>query len=95
MTEDKNAASRLAIATVDPDRRGFVDTRELDLLEEIIGRERAVEALEFGWRMKSKGFNVHVSGPALRPARSSISPPLTIDGGRDAPAGARSAARPR
>lgn len=48
---------------VEVDRLGFGDTSELEPLEETIGQERAVEALEFGLRMQSAGFNIYVSGP--------------------------------
>ena len=48
---------------VDPKQLGFADTGELEPLVETIGQERAVEALEFGLRMKSQGFNIYVSGP--------------------------------
>jgi lon-related putative ATP-dependent protease len=49
--------------TVDAAQLGFEDTSKLDPLTEIIGQERAVEALEFGLNMKSPGFNLYVSGP--------------------------------
>ncbi|MCP9443440.1 MAG: AAA family ATPase, partial [Nitrospira sp.] len=42
---------------------GLEHTGELEPLTDIIGQERAVEALEFGLSMKSAGFNVYVSGP--------------------------------
>ena len=48
---------------VDPGQLGFEDTSELEPLTDIIGQERAVEALEFGLQMKSAGFNLYVSGP--------------------------------
>ncbi|MBI3603065.1 MAG: AAA family ATPase [Nitrospirae bacterium] len=49
--------------SVHVERLGFKDTSELVPLEEPLGQERAVEALEFGLRMPSPGFNVYVSGP--------------------------------
>ena len=49
--------------SVDPKRLGFVDTSELTPLDETIGQDRAVEALEFGLRMPSAGFNIYVAGP--------------------------------
>jgi len=49
---------------IDPGQLGLEDTSELEPLVEIIGQERAVEALEFGLSMKSAGFNLYVSGPA-------------------------------
>jgi len=48
---------------IDPGQLGLEDTSELEPLVEIIGQERAVEALEFGLSMKSAGFNLYVSGP--------------------------------
>ncbi len=63
MDKFKLPASMLA-PTVEPSRLGFADTSELDPLDDIIGQERAVEALEFGLRMQSAGFNLYVSGPA-------------------------------
>ena len=48
---------------VDPAQLGFDDTSELEPLNEIIGQERAVEALEFGLHMKGPGFNLYVAGP--------------------------------
>jgi lon-related putative ATP-dependent protease len=49
---------------IDPGQLGLEDTSELEPLTDIIGQERAVEALEFGLGMKSSGFNLYVSGPA-------------------------------
>ncbi len=48
---------------VEPGHLGFEDTSELEPLNEIIGQERAVEALDFGLQMNSGGFNLYVSGP--------------------------------
>ncbi|HSA84616.1 MAG TPA: ATP-binding protein [Nitrospira sp.] len=58
----KIPASMLA-PVINPGQLGFEDTGELEPLTEIIGQERAVEALEFGLNMKSPGFNIYVSGP--------------------------------
>ncbi len=51
------------VPAIDPERLGFADTTELDPLEETIGQERPVEALEFGLHMRNPGFNIFVSGP--------------------------------
>ena len=59
----KLSASALTPA-IDPESLGFSDTSELPPLQERIGQERAVEALEFGPQMASTGFNVYVCGPA-------------------------------
>ncbi len=37
-------------------------TAELEPLKEIIGQDRAVKALQFGLRIRDKGFNIYVSG---------------------------------
>ena len=58
----KIPVSMLAPA-IEADRFGFTDTRQVAPLDETIGQERAVEALEFGLRMESAGFNIYVSGP--------------------------------
>jgi lon-related putative ATP-dependent protease len=64
MTEDKfKIPVSMLSPSVDPTQLGFEDTSELEPLTEIIGQERAVEALEFGLQIKGPGFNVYVSGP--------------------------------
>ena len=40
----------------------FKDTSALDPLEEIIGQERAVEAIDFGLNMKGPDYNIFVTG---------------------------------
>nr|MDA3843459.1 AAA family ATPase [Candidatus Kapabacteria bacterium] len=40
----------------------FKTTEELEPLEEIVGQERAVEAIRLGAGLKSKGYNIFVSG---------------------------------
>ena len=39
-------------------------TAELEPLQQIIGQDRAVKALQFGLKMKDGGFNIYVSGMA-------------------------------
>ena len=48
---------------VDVDSLGFADTSELSPLEEPLGQTRAKEALDFGLKIKSHGFNIYASGP--------------------------------
>ena len=48
---------------IDVESLGFADTSELPALEEPVGQNRALEALDFGLRMKSPGFNIYASGP--------------------------------
>ncbi|MGA6828742.1 Lon protease family protein [Nitrospira sp. NS4] len=65
MTTDKfKVPVSMLSPLIDPSQFGFEDTGELEPLTEIIGQERAVEALDFGLHMKSPGFNLYVSGPA-------------------------------
>lgn len=40
----------------------FKTTAELEPLDGIIGQERAVKALEFGLKIKTRGYNVYISG---------------------------------
>lgn len=63
MSDKHTLPASLLAPNVDPGRLGFEDTSEIEPLEETIGQERAVEALEFGLQMNSSGFNIFVSGP--------------------------------
>lgn len=40
----------------------FNSTEEIEPIREIIGQERAVQALEFGLKMKRKGYNIYAAG---------------------------------
>jgi len=46
----------------DPDSFNFKTTRELEIYDDVVGQERARKALEFGLRVKNKGFNIFASG---------------------------------
>jgi lon-related putative ATP-dependent protease len=46
----------------DPKFFKFKDTSELDPLAEVIGQQRAVQAIDFGLNMKSPGYNIFVTG---------------------------------
>ncbi len=46
----------------DPKKFEFKTTRELEKFDGIIGQERALSALKFGLKVKSKGFNIFASG---------------------------------
>ncbi|MBI4497862.1 MAG: AAA family ATPase [Chloroflexi bacterium] len=46
----------------DPERFPFVCTDELNPLDEFIGQERALRALEFGLAMDRPGYNIFVTG---------------------------------
>lgn len=72
---------------VDASRLGFSDTSVLTPLEEPLGQQRAVEALEFGLTITSPGFNIFATGPmgtgkwsivkrmVQRMARAGVAPP--------------------
>jgi predicted ATP-dependent protease len=47
----------------DPASLGFATTAELDDLEEVVGQDRAVEAVEFAVRMHRPGYNLYALGP--------------------------------
>ena len=40
----------------------FETTEEVPPLEDIIGQERAVKAMDFGLRIKQHGYNIYISG---------------------------------
>lgn len=48
----------------DPKLFEFESTKEIEPQEEIITQKRAEKSLDFGLEMKSKGFNLFVSGPS-------------------------------
>ena len=65
----------------DPNALGFKTTAEVESLEDTIGQERAVSALEMGLEIGAPGFNVFVSGApgtgrssTLRSRLNSIAP---------------------
>ncbi len=41
----------------------FETTETIPPLEDIIGQERAVKALDFGLKIKNKGYNIYMAGP--------------------------------
>ncbi len=49
---------------IDPDRLGAVSTAELEPVAQLIGQERAVEAVRFGMSIRRQGYNLFVLGPA-------------------------------
>ncbi len=48
----------------DPDQLDFETTADLDVLKEVIGQPRAVEAMEFGLSIDEAGYNIFALGPA-------------------------------
>ena len=49
---------------IDPARLGASSTAELEPVAQLIGQERAVEAVRFGMSIRRQGFNLFVLGPA-------------------------------
>lgn len=47
-----------------PEEFSFKTTAELSPLEGIIGQDRAVKAFDFGLKVKIKGYNIYMAGPA-------------------------------
>lgn len=45
------------------DQFEFFSTQDLSELTEIVGQDRAVEAIDFGMNINAGGFNVFVLGP--------------------------------
>lgn len=56
--------------TCDPQQLGFRTTADLPYSDQIIGQERAVEAIQFGLDIESPGFNIFVMGPVGTGRRS-------------------------
>lgn len=48
--------------TCDLDNIKFNSTEDIEPIRDIIGQDRAVQAIEFGLNMKQKGYNVYVAG---------------------------------
>ena len=48
----------------DPEQLGFATTADLREIAEILGQERAVDALTFGMGMRSEGYNLFALGPS-------------------------------
>ncbi|MEG1142113.1 MAG: AAA family ATPase [Clostridia bacterium] len=44
------------------DKINFNTTKDITPIKEIIGQDRAVQAIEFGLKMKQKGYNIYVAG---------------------------------
>lgn len=48
-----------------PDDLPFQSTAELELIpEQVVGQERAIDAIQFGMGMKASGYNIFIAGPA-------------------------------
>lgn len=56
----------------DPGQFKFKNTADLPELEQVVGQERAVEAIRFGIGIKQGGFNLYVLGPDRSGKRSVV-----------------------
>jgi len=65
------------VTRTDPDSLPFKTTDELDSLDNVIGQQRAVDAIEFGIQVDKSGFNLFALGPAGIGKQSTITQYLT------------------
>ncbi|HUI75221.1 MAG TPA: hypothetical protein VLX32_09765 [Candidatus Acidoferrum sp.] len=63
MTQKGGLAPEVLYNLCDPAHLPFPTTAELEDLGEILGQERAIEAVEFGLRMQRQGINLFLFGP--------------------------------
>ena len=67
MSDDKTSVVALTIEDLpnccDAKQFDFETTNDLETLSEIIGQDRALEAIRFGLGMNSEGYNLYVLGP--------------------------------
>jgi lon-related putative ATP-dependent protease len=59
-------------AVCDPDQFQFQTTAALEPVDEVIGQERAIEAILFGVAIRRPGFNVFAFGPAGTGKRTAV-----------------------
>ena len=63
MTASKSLPPEALAPLTDPEALGFESTDELADLEEVIGQDRAVEAVRFGIGIRQDGYNMFALGP--------------------------------
>jgi len=63
MTKDQALHSDQLYRRCDPKQLPFETTEELADLKEIIGQERALEAVHFGINIQNSGYNIYALGP--------------------------------
>ena len=64
MTKHSSLPAEELFRACDSSRLGFETTAQLEPLEELVGQDRAVEAVEFGIGIRRDGFNLFAAGPA-------------------------------
>jgi len=62
MTRFKELSPDQLASRIDPSTFDFKSTKDVESLENVIGQERAVKALEFGLNIKNKSYNIFVTG---------------------------------
>jgi len=62
----------------DPDQFTFETTAELEDLEEVIGQERAVDAIRFAISIQQPGYNLFALGPNGTGKHTSVQHSLTL-----------------
>ncbi|MEM7345875.1 MAG: ATP-binding protein [Chloroflexota bacterium] len=77
MTAIQPLKAELLCHNCDPEQFTFTTTAELPLLEDVIGQERAVEALRFGIGIQREGYNLFAMGPQGTGKHSAIDRFLT------------------
>ncbi len=68
---------------VDAARFGFKTTADIEPIKGLIGQDRALEALDFGTRMRAHDFNIFVVGPPASGKRTAVTSQL-IDAAKTA-----------
>jgi predicted ATP-dependent protease len=63
---------RLLRKTLNPSDLNFITTNEIKPLTEFFGQKRAIEAIDFGIKIKSRGYNLYAMGPSGVGKRSLI-----------------------
>ncbi|HSD59530.1 MAG TPA: AAA family ATPase [Burkholderiales bacterium] len=63
MTKIRPLEPEKLLRRCDPSSFGFATTDELEDLQEVLGQERAVEAVRFGIGIRRDGYNLYVLGP--------------------------------
>jgi lon-related putative ATP-dependent protease len=62
MSKVKGLSYKLTRNECDPKTLKFKDTSELEPLDDIIGQERALKAMQFGVQIKAPGYNIFMCG---------------------------------
>jgi len=68
----KRLTPDLLYTSCDPEQFSFSSTADLKDLKEVIGQDRALEAIRFGIGIRQEGFNLYVLGPSGSGKRSVI-----------------------